>query len=213
MAGFIPEWFLGFDSIIYIFVTMIGFTIGAQLFKLYKLTGDKSHLKLHFGMVVLSMGFLALSMVSGYAYLNFQKTCAVECNIRVFDQAIDIYDFGYWVYYIASLAAYFIIFMVYLPERGQFPAIFPLVWSVGFRTFHLISLFLLSYIIFRSVINYFSDRNVYRFLVMFSFLALGGYHALLFFSTFDPVIYVLGNLSLLTAFLSLLVMVIRVNRK
>jgi hypothetical protein len=213
MQEFIPLWFYGFDSLIYLFATAIGFGISFQLLKLYGATEKKSHLRLHFGMILLSIGFLALSMVNIYSYINFEESCKSICNIGTFDETFGIYDLGYWVYYTFSVFAYILILTVYLPEKGQFPVIIPLpVWFVAFKSFHLTSLFLLSYIIFRTMFNYFSSRNVYRFLVMLSFLSLGGYHVLLFFAQLNNIIYVMAHVSLLISFLSLLFM-LRVSRK
>ncbi len=213
MERFIPYRFFGFDSFIYIFAAIIGFIISAQLLKLYRITSDKSHLRLHFGLVILSMGFLILGMINTSAYINFVESCKTACQINVFNEMFDLYDLGYWVYYIMSLAAYTIILTVYLPEKGQFPAVLSFLWPMGFKTFHLLSLFILSYVIFRTVVNYFSDKNRYRFLVMSSFLLLGGYHLLLFFVSFNKIIYVLAHFSLLASFFSLLLMVFQVKRR
>ncbi len=214
MITFVPEWLFVFDSIIYIFSTMIGFVTASQLLKIYKFTSQKSHLSLYFGLVILSMAFLVLGMVSIYGYLNFKESCKTDCNTDIFSsEIVDVYDLGQWVYYLTSLVAYTVILTVYLPQKEQFPVVIPLMWSIGFRSFHLLSLFLLSYVIFRTVSNFFDGKNIFRFLIMVSFLALGGYHALLFFVSFNKIIYVLAHLSLLISFLSLMLMIFQVRRK
>lgn len=213
MERFIPYRFFGFDSFIYIFAAIIGFVISAQLLKLYRISSEKSHLRLHLGLVILSTGFLILGIINTGAYINFIESCRTACQISVFNEMFDLYDLGYWMYYALSLVAYIIILTVYLPEKSQFPAMLSLLWPIGFKTFHLLSLLILSYVIFRTITNYFSDKNRYKFLIMIAFLMLGGYHLLLFFVSFNRIVYAVANLSLLASFMSFMLMMLQVKRK
>lgn len=204
----IPVRFYGFDSVMYLISAIIGFLVSFYAFRLFELTEKKFHFYLYLGFTVLSMGLLTLAITSGYVYLNFFQTGQYLGT----DPYSSVDDFGYWIYYATSLIGYALLTMMYLPEKSKFlPLLIP-VWFKGFPYFQIAAFFLVSYIIFRSAVNYVKKRNLNTFLVLAAFTAIGLYHLLLFFTFFGKIIYVIAHFSLLAGFLALLIMLLRVRK-
>jgi len=205
----IPAWFYGFDSAMYLVSAIIGFLVSFYAFRLFELTQKKFHFYLYLGFTVLSMGLLTIAITSGYVYLDYFRTGQYIGS----DPYSSVDDFGYWIYYAASLVGYALLTMIYLPEKAKFlPLLIP-VWTKGFPYFQILSFFLLSYITFRSVINFVKKKNLNTFLVFLAFGGIALYHLLLFFTFFGKIIYVVAHFSLLAGFVSLLIMLLRVRKK
>ncbi len=204
----IPFRFYGIDSIFYAASAIIGFLVSYNALKLYNLLEKKSHFYLHLSFTILSMGLLILAATTAYEYIHY-----FTFGPRALpDTASFVDDFGYWIYYGCSIIAYLLLALMYMPQTMKFPIFLP-VWSKGYPYFNATSFFILSFVIFRSVSNFFEKRDLNKFLVMISFLAIGTYHLLLFLTSFSKVVYVLAHVSLLVGFCSLLLMLIRVNRQ
>ena len=209
MAILIPVRFYGFDTAMYLASAIIGFLISYYSFKLFRITKKKYHFYLYTGFAVLAMGFLILSLTSGYVYLGYYT----EHRYIGSDTSVYVDDFGYWIYYLSSFAAYALFALMYFTEDLGAPIIFFPPWYAGFPYFHITSFFLLSYVVFRNATNYAMKRNRNAFLVTLGFGLIAGYHLLLFLTSFSRFMYVLAHLSLLAGFLSLLTMLVRVTRK
>jgi len=175
----------------------------------YKITKKRSHYYLHLSFTILSIGLLILVLTTGYFYLNYY----VFKEFTAFDEFSSVDDFGYWIYYISSLVAYSLLALTYFSEDWKLPIIMLPMWSIGFPYFHVISFFILSYVIFKNAINYGIKKNKNAFLVTLGFTLIGGYHFLMFFAFISRYLYVLADLSLLLGFMSLLIMLARVSRK
>lgn len=204
----IPVRFYGFDSAMYILSSFIGFLVSYYAFKLYTATNKKSHFYLQTAFTILSIGLLTLGLTSGYAYLYHFR---FENPNPILDQIAYVDDFGYWIYFASSLVAYGLLAFMYLSEKSRFLIFLPL-WQKGLPYFNILSFFILSYVIFRSVVNFIVKKRVNSFLVMTSFTLIGAYHILLFMASFSKLLYVAAHLSLITGFGCLLLMLIRVNR-
>lgn len=208
-AVLIPIRFYGFDSLMYLISAIIGFAVSSYAFRLFELTEKRFHFYLYLGFTILSMGLLIIAITSGYVYFNY----FINKEYIAFDTLSMVDDFGYWIYYATSLIGYALFVLIYLPEKAKFfPLLIP-TWTRGFAYFQILSFFLLSYVVFRSILNFTKKRNFNTFLVAFSFLAISLYHLLLFFNVFGKIMYVIAHFSLLFGFLSLLLMLIRVSKK
>lgn len=206
----IPYRFYGFDSLMYLVSAIVGFFVSFYAYKLYDITAKKQHFYFYIGFTILSMAFLTLSVSTGYSYLTYFRNRPAS----LLDTVIAVDDFGYWIYYIASLVAYGFMVLAYKPEKSSILPIFFLpAWYRGFPYFNILSFFLISYVAFRNVINYNMKKNMNTLLVMLAFILIGGYHLLLFFNFLGKIVYVLAHLSLLAGFASLLIMLTRVSRK
>ncbi len=203
----IPVRFYGFDSIMYTLSALIGFLVSYYAFKLYNTTNKKSHFYLQLAFTILSIGLLTLGLTSGYTYLNY---FILETPGPI-DQIVYVDDFGYWIYYLSSLVAYSVMALVYISEKSRFLIFLP-AWHKGMPYFNVLSFFILSYVIFRSIVNFVAKKKLSSFLVMSSFILIGAYHILLFLASFSKLFYVAAHLSLITGFGCLLLMLIRVKR-
>jgi hypothetical protein len=168
------------------------------------------------------MALLVVGITSGFAYLNY---FIYHQSPPLLDALASVDDFGYWIYYIASFVAYCLLAYTYLPERVKFPILIPF-WYSAFPYFNVLSFFLISYIAFRSFINFVSKKTLNSFLVTLAFGGIGLYHFFLLFTSFGNIVYlipnfsfmlgkflyILAHLSLMAGFISLLAMLVRVNR-
>ena len=204
----IPIRFYGFDSVMYFVSAIIGFLVSFYAFRLFELTEKKFHFFLYLGFTVISMGLLTIAITSGYVYMNY----FLSGQYIGTDPYSSVDDFGYWIYYATSLIGYGILSMIYLPEKTKFfPLLIP-VWYKGFPYFQIFAFFLLSYVVFRSAVNFARKKSLNTFLVFSAFGLIGLYHLLLFFTAFSKILYVLGHFSLLAGFLALLIVLLRVRK-
>lgn len=211
-----PYSFLGFDSCIYLVAAVIGFILAYYAFRTHELTSNKPHFYLYLGFAILSMGLLILSMTSFYTFVNYKVLCDTpeNCYRIVFDSTFDIRDFGYWIYFIASLVAYCLFALMYIPKlREKVPVFCAILWWAAFPYFHLLSFFIISYVIFRSMVNYLKGRKANAFLVFLTFLFMGIFHLLLLLTPYGKLLYVAAHFILLIGFLALLAVLLRVIRK
>lgn len=204
MNVLVPSWFFGFDSVMYLLSSAIGFLVSFHAFKLYSMTSKKSHFYLYASFALLGMGLLMVGVTTLFS-LFISKASVLSDTVSWVD------DFGFWIYYIASVFAYGLLVMMYLPEKLRFPIFLPF-WESGFPYFQVLSLFLLSYVIFKSAANFALNKNSNALLVMSSFTLIGIYHLLSLFTSLDYIIYVFAQLSLLSGFVCLLLMLTRVNK-
>lgn len=200
----VPQWFFGLDSVMYVLSAIIGFLVSFYAFKLYNITSKKSHFYLYASFAVLGMGFMILGITTVLT-LSVSSASIFADTISWAD------DFGFWIYYASSIIAYGLLVMMYLPEKLRFPIFLPF-WYNGFPYFQIVSLFLLSYVIFRSAANYALNRNSNSLLVLSAFALIGLYHLLSLFTSLNEIIYVFAQLSLLSGFVCLLAMLTRVNK-
>ncbi len=210
----IPYSFLGFDALIYLLSAAIGLVVAYYAFRVYSFTENKSHAYLHMGFVALGLGFLILSIATSYAFINLKVFCQQpqECYANMLDPAFDLWDMGYWIYYIASIIGYGFFALMYLPRlRKKLFFILP-VWYVAFPYFHLLSFFIISYVVFRSLVGYLNSRTANSLLVFTAFLFIGIFHLLSLLNIFGKAVYVIAHIILLLGFLSLLAVLLKINK-
>ncbi len=204
MNVLVPPWFFGFDSVMYLLSALIGFLVSFHAFKLYNVTSKKSHFYLYASFAILGMGLLVLGVTTVFS-ISISSASVFADNVSWVD------DFGFWIYYASSVFAYGLLVMMYLPEKLRFPIFLP-VWFNGFPYFHVLSFFLISYVIFKSASNYVLNKNSNALLVLVAFTLMGLYHLLSLFTSLNEIMYVFAQLSLLSGFVSLLIMLTRVNK-
>ena len=226
----IPAWFYGLDSIMYFVASIIGFLLTFYFYRIYALSSQKNHQYVYLAFLILSLGFSVLTVSSLYGYIKF-ITCEGVCSLQSLDLAFSFEDFSYLTYFGFSLTAYVMLIFAYLDENIKFSKLFILLFLVylvfiaGFLTikrsfhvwyayseyFHLTSLVMMIFVLFRTFVNYNSEKSASSFLVMFSFLLLAVFHLFYLFSFINE-FYVFAHVSLLSAFFVLLVMTFRVKR-
>ncbi len=210
LSTFIPNWFFGIDAIFYIVALIIGLATAFYAYKVYAITGKKQHFYLFMGFTVLSIAFLSLAMTS--TYVSFRMA---DPGFMVQDQTFDIIDFGFFLYYAISLIAYGFLVSMYLPEKKQNKPMFAFLpwWFIFFPFFHLVSVLMLAFVVFRSFINWHETRTRSGFAVFVAFSGIGLFHLLSFFTFLYAMFYILASLCLIVGSLSLLVVLFKVSRR
>lgn len=215
----IPVWFYSYSAAIYAASALVSLLIVFFSYRFFRMSKSKTAFLLMFSFLFLTAAFAALAFSSAYAYLY-----------RPFFQAnLDLGSLGlvnslcFSVYYIAAVVAYLSLALMYLPKDasdfykklskstgGMFVLYLPL-WYLDISDFHVLSIVLLAYTMLKNLFNFYKKRVLDNFLVMFAFLAMVSFHALLLFVPFDPTIYLAANGLLAAGFASLLAMLIRVS--
>jgi hypothetical protein len=205
----IPVWFFGFDALFYIAALLIGLAVAFYAFKVYSITQKKQHFYLFMGFTILSIGFLSLIMTSLYIFIND------PIFLTIYNTTFDIMDFGFIMYYLISVVAYSFFIMMYLPEEKKKVPMFSILpwWFVLFPFFHLLSVLMLAFVVFRSFINWNQKRTRSGFAVFAAFSGIGLFHLLSFFTFKYAMFYIVANVCLILGFLSLFVVLVRVSRR
>lgn len=209
LSVLIPRWFFGIDVIFYVVALLIGLATAYYAYKVYAITGKKQHLYLFMGFVILSIGFLSLVLTSSYI-----SVLALNPEFVIYNTTFDIMDFGFIMYYLISVVAYVFFNLMYLPEQKK-TSIFGILpwWFVIFPFFHLFSVLLLAFPIFKSFVNWNQNRSRSSFAVFVAFGCIGLFHLLSFMTFSKAMFYVLANVFLILGFLSLLLVLFRVSRR
>ncbi|MFH1420345.1 MAG: hypothetical protein ABIG30_00025 [Candidatus Aenigmatarchaeota archaeon] len=207
---------MGLDSIVYAICTIISFFMSVYIFKIYKLSSEKSHLYLYYGFLILTVGLFMLSAATIFNFFSMYIN-GFACNNSLIDMAFSSEDMAYSLYYVASIIAYIIFAFSYTPSKHSQHTILPMFfllpfWYTGFKAFHVISLFVIFYIILRSMTNFIVEKNSGSLLVSTSFSLIGLYHFFFLLIDFSNIFYVLAHLSLLFGFLALLATLVQISR-
>ncbi|MBI4010401.1 MAG: hypothetical protein HY361_04420 [Candidatus Aenigmarchaeota archaeon] len=231
MAVLIPIWFYVFSSLTYVLAAVVGNLLTYFAFKLYNFTGKREQKFLAYAMGFITLGFIILSAANVYGYFNFQH-CFPVCQFDVTDPNYTlVIKAGNYAYYFTSLIGYILLSMTYLKsiKIDKFFGIMPLNIAVFvqtlnngflypfdnlvFQLFHLIAIVILAYINFNTITNYLVLKTKNSFPVMLGFLFIGSYHFLMALTPFKPIIFAAAHLSLLAGLVSLLWMLVQVNRR
>lgn len=210
VTDIIPMRFYGIDSVIYLISAAICLAIAYKAYRLHAFTSKRQHLYLATAFTVLGIALATLTLTTGFTYYSMIYTGAGE---HFFDQIFYIDDLGFWIYYIASFAAYALLILMYIPEHKTafIPAIF--FTTRYFEYFNIVLFFLMAYVAFRASVNFFSNKSRPAFLVMSAFLMIAAYHAILPFAAFSKVAYVVAHGAHIAGFGSLLLMMFSTGKK
>ncbi|MFH1126973.1 MAG: hypothetical protein ABIG84_02275 [archaeon] len=237
MQIIIPVWFYGYDSVIYLINSFIGFLLSFYFYRIFSLSSEKKHLYLHLGFLFLSVGLLILSIISEFSYLAYENCLdsSASCSLGLLDSIYSIEDFSYFAYFGLSIFAYILFLAAYGGEYVDYSRILiiallvylvyivlhityipvkegHILWYTYREYFNMAAIALLAFISFRNIANYFEMKSLNSLLVALSFSFLALYHVIRLFS-FISGLYVLGHIFMLLAFGALLLMVVRVKRR
>jgi hypothetical protein len=216
-----PRWFIGFDSLMELVAVIVALAIAYQALKGYRLTKQRRLWYVHFSFAVLSAGLLIDSLIGFLGILA-----------RTLRGTIALTSVGYSIYFFAQLLAYSMLIYAYVsqtrtPNATSNPIL--LASLFGFATlqaapirllgllveYHpvaeILLLFLVFYIAIKTGTNYSSTKDQNAFLVFLAFLLLALSHLFFILQPIGPLLFVIGHLLQLSGFVSLLVMLFRVN--
>jgi hypothetical protein len=205
----IPVWFYIFSCLAYFASFAISLIVSYFAFRIYRTSSLKKFLYLGIAFLVLGISFLALTLSSIYTYFYvpyFRETLNIPLSF--FNNSA--FDF----YYILSLVSYLLLFITYFPKEAKkkLYVLYVPLWFISSADFHLASLFLLAFVISRAAYNFYKYRSLNTLLVMSAFLLMASFHVFTFLLPFDLTLYLLSHALLAAGFISLLAMLIRVNR-
>lgn len=227
----IPNWFLSLDPVFDVIFAILGFVVSYYGLKLYRISAKKSHFNLHLGFMILSTGFLVNGITGIYAILNaleargynvtdlFSGITGIRAILDssltpqglLLSRIVNLSNFGYWIYFATSIIAYLLFVSMYLHENRKSTmlpvAVMIPFWFDYFATFNVVSILLLSYVVFQTIVNYMDRKKSSTLMVASAFALLLGYHVLLAFSPFSAFAYVLAHISALFSFLLLINMI------
>jgi hypothetical protein len=233
MNVIIPLWFYGFDSVMYILSSMVGFVLSFFFYNIHSLTKENRHKYLYTGFLLLSIGLLSIGVGSAYSYVSFKK-CVSLCSLGLMDNVFSIEDFSYFIYFAFSMIAYLMFILTYKDEKikkstNLLIAVFIgiTIFILGFmfinrnyqfwysysQYFHMSALILIGFVVFRTTVNYYDKRSTSTMLVMLSFIFIFLFHLLYLFSFVTAWPYAVSHFSLLFGFSTLLVMLLKANKK
>ena len=236
MAIPIPLLLYEFSTWIYFLAAIVGILLSYFSFKLYSMTGKREQRFLFYAMVFITIGFILLTIANVFGLSNFQS-CFPLCQFDVTDPVYSlVIKSGNYIYYLTSLIGYTLLALTYLKSIkiekffGRFFAFIPLnvtllietaniefflypFGNFAFQLFHLLAIVILSYINFNTITNYLVLKTRHSFPVMIGFIFIGLYHFLMALTPFKPIIFGVAQFSLLAGLISLLWMLIQVNRR
>ncbi len=209
MVELVPLWFYSATSIVYSLSAVIIFLVSYFALKAYKMTKNKPHLFLFLSFLILGFGLAVLSGVSIYIYTTLELYKASGVSLHWINNR------GFLTYYILSSISYILLIFTYLPKkiRTKLHILYVPIWYANLENFHLLSIFLLAYVILRNVLNSFKRKTLNSYLVSFAFICMLVFHLLLLLVPFSTSMYINANVFLILGSLSLLIMLIRVNIK
>jgi len=198
----------GFDAIMVFISSFIAFAIGYYAGKAFRMTSEKLLLYLNLSFSILGVGLLTDGLTAVYAYLAL--TSKPHFNVGL------ILVVGNWILSIAEIVAFSLLVYVYVKQAswtvGSF-ALTPLIFKTYNPLTEMVIIFLLGYISLQALTNYSSRKEANSMLVFIGFIFILLSHIFFFLTSTWIGSYIIAHFLQLSGFLSLLVMLLRVNRK
>jgi hypothetical protein len=205
----IPQWFVGFDSIMQIAESIIAFGVGYYAFKGYRLIKDRTLFFLHFSFILLGVGLITDGLVSmpWFAFRGLSPVMAM----------------GYFIRITAEIIAYVLLLFAYLRQTRSFMADTALLATAAYPFLLLEILqyhplleitvfFLIAFIATQTALNYGVRKDRNSLLVLIGFVLLAISHVFFILPPYITVFFVIAHLTQLFGFLALLAMLLRVTR-
>ncbi|MEW6062866.1 MAG: hypothetical protein AB1571_00640 [Nanoarchaeota archaeon] len=215
-----PIWFYKLDTIIQFFGALVALLISYYTYKAYKLSSKKAHLYFSIAFALLGLNLIIYSIVLPawmvvYAGSGFIVDIFSLPVLLLGSKILNI------LYVFSYLMAYSLLIFVYSKiERKSMialTALFTLVISIYssiiyssystqiFMAFNIISLMLLSIIVFFTYKNYMQKKNRSSFLVLSAFLLIAVSHLLMLFESFNNAFFLSAHVAQLLGYISLLI--------
>jgi hypothetical protein len=216
--SFIPPWFFNYGIMFQIAFAIITLFVSIYSFRVYRLSGQKKSRTFGVAFLFISISYFIQSFINLaiLAELNEKVFSVIEFrNLITMD---NIAIFFHMIFFIFGLVT--LIYMI-LGGKNRLLYIISLAVSTLFvfasadsmAFFYVFSSLLLIFILTDYVGHYFRNKDGKTFLVMLAFVFLLIGHLNFIFLVNNPILYVVGNLLELAAYLLILVNLIRVIKK
>ena len=205
----IPIWFYIFSGVAYFAAAAISLAVCYFAFRIYRTSRQKKIMFLSIVFLLLGIAFVSLTISSVYTYF-YQPYLRDSLGISL--TAFNKSAFSF--YYVLSLLSYVTLFITYFPDevRKKFYVLYVPLWFSGADGFHIVSILLLAFVVYRALSNFYKSRSTNSFLVLLAFSLMAVFHVTMLMLPFDLTYFLVSHALLAVGFLSLLVMLIRVNR-
>jgi len=209
IENLIPVWFYIFSGLAYFAAAAISLAVCYFAFRIYRTTAQKKIMLLSVVFLILGFAFLSLTVSSIYTYfyLPFFKNF-LGISLTLFNNN------AFTLYYLLSLFSYILLFFTYFPEdsRKKLYLLYVPLWFSGVDGFHVASVILLAFVVYRAVYNFYKSKSTNTFLVLLAFSLMTVFHVTMLLLPFDVTYFLVSHSLLVVGFLSLLAMLIRVNK-
>lgn len=205
----IPTRFYGIDTVLYLTGAVICLLIAYKASRLHGYSGKRQHFYLASAFTLLGVAMATLTLTTAYTYYDMMYVG----GIYFFDQLFNVDDLGFWIYYVAAFAAYGLLIMMYLPERGAAFAPVVLFSARYFEYFNIILFFMMAFVAFRASVNFFAKKSKPALMVAAGFMMLAAYHAIMPLATISKVAYVVAHGAHIAGYASLLLMLLSTGKK
>jgi len=205
----IPVWFYVFSGLAYFAAAAISLAVCYFAFRISRTSGSRKFLFLSVSFLVLGIAFLALTASSMYTYFYQPYFRQLEIvGLNVFNR--HMFNF----YYVASLVSYLLLAFALFPKGAgkRLYVLYVPLWFSGFDDFHIAAIFLLLLTIYRAAYNFYKAKSANALLVLLAFSLMAVFHATMLLLPFDLTYFLVSHALLAAGFLSLLAMLIRVNK-
>jgi len=202
-----PRWFLPVDVVISLVITVVSMGIAIYSLHGFRWVKERSLHFLYLAFTLLAIGFFANGLTFGYAYL-------AKVNFARASTALAVADLGLWIFYLLSIAAYFILVYAYWRNVREISiataAVSALVlWGPILDAVLVILIFV---IVFAQATHFSMRRSKNAVIVTGSFALILLSQILLLMGNIDANLYVGGKVLELFAFLALLYPLIKMRR-
>ncbi|HDO20721.1 MAG: hypothetical protein NDF56_06510 [archaeon GB-1845-036] len=184
---------------------IISLLVAYYSMKAYKLTENRSLMHLYYGFSILGTGMFVRVFSLIYVVM-IMANMGGSRNILGLTYTIGV------IYGILRIMAYGFFIIAYTERKKTstiLPAIFPIILNPYFE---LIEITMLIYVVIQTLINFSEKRNINAMLVLIAFSLLLLSHIAFAFSIINLRFYMVGHILQFTAFLSMLIMLIRIGR-
>jgi hypothetical protein len=190
------------------FSALISFVVGYYALKGYRVSSERGLLLLHFGFVTLGVSMLLRVITTFYVIALVREFASPRPAVAA------ALTFASIIYSVAQLVAYGLFAVNYTRQAKMLAqmAVFRPLFMLRYEPLlELIAIVLLGYVAVQSIINLAMKRNTNAFLVTLGFSFMFVSHLFFLFTIVETALHLIGQITQLIGFLSLLLMLMRVS--
>ena len=204
----IPEWYAAIDLLVYPVATIICFVLASYTRKIYKLSGKRPHMFFYIAFLLLSLGFLIMSVT-----LNLYHFCGNFCNMQSLNSLNMVKNLGYIMFFVLSIGSYSSFLLAYYSKIEKIKKAFihipiipqsfyTLIWYFWFHLSNLILFVLIAPVVYKVIRIYMKSKERTSYLVVLGFTFLGLYNLMLMSTHIYDVLYPVGHIFLFASFVA-----------
>lgn len=198
--------------------SLISILVGYQASKGYKASSAKGFLFLYWGFIILGVGLFLRAITATFFVFVIRTTEPIPSSLE------GLSNFAGIIFTVTQLVAYSLFITTYVIQAGSFgrqdlvvggamaTAVFPVARLFYIPTLELLAITMLGFVAVSSLMNWLHHRNSNSALVFLGFGFMFFSHLLFLFMIFDELLLFFGQIMQLIGFISLLIMLAKVNK-